>query len=307
MRMENIRICAITNDIADKACGLIFPEVLEALKEGLYVTAFAAVIEDIAVGGLAGVTDGGVFDIASIYVLPEYRRRGVGRALIEWLEELLTDGDDASVYIRAEYTMLDEDNKTLYPFFLALNFIEDDTGLPMYYTGLLGDLYLDDIPLNKEKRVSEISDEEGGSDVALTQNRLKDKKVLSFTEAGKMLLRSATAEAASGGFPLPEGGLSSERLDADLSFCVAEEEKIRAYIAVEPIEKDLIKIPALWSSLSDPRMLMTMLSYAVNAVKEKYPPQTKIVMLALNRESERIIEYLFDDPEPCSYRLIFLP
>lgn len=39
----------------------------------------------------------------------------------------------------------------------------------------------------------------------------------------------------------------------DSSFCVKEEERIRAYIAVEPIEEGLIRVSALWSSLPDPR------------------------------------------------------
>ncbi|MCR4655139.1 MAG: GNAT family N-acetyltransferase [Lachnospiraceae bacterium] len=284
--MGDIRICAITNDMAEKAYGLILPEILEALKEGHPVTAFAAVIDDIAVGALAGVTDGGVFDIASIYVLPEYRRRGVGSALVEWLKGLLDFEDEGKVYIRAEYTMIDEDNETLYPFFLALDFTEDDVDLPMYYCSLLGDINSDDISQGSVQ---------------------KDSKIISFAEAGKMLLKSASAEAVSGGFPLPEGGLVSEKLDMDSSFCVEEEEKIRAYIAVEPIDEGLIRVSALRSSLSDPRKLMAMLSCSVNAAKKKYPPQTKIAMLALNHETERIIWHIFDDPEACSYRFILLP
>ena len=231
-KVDDIRICAITNDMAEKAYGLILPEVLEALKEGLPVTAFAAVIDDIAVGALAGATDGGVFDIASIYVMPEYRRRGIGSALVEWLKELLDFEDEGRICIRAEYTMIEEDNKTLYPFFLALDFTEDNTDLPMYYCGLLGDISSDDISLSRVR---------------------KDSKIISFAEAGKMLLKTASAEAVSGGFPLPEGGLVSEKLDMDSSFCVKEEERIRAYIAVEPIEEGLIRVSALWSSLPDPR------------------------------------------------------
>ena len=52
------------------------------------MTAFAVVDESVAVGALGGVPDGNSFEIISIYVAPQDRRKGAGTALMKALIEL---------------------------------------------------------------------------------------------------------------------------------------------------------------------------------------------------------------------------
>ncbi|MCR5022767.1 MAG: hypothetical protein K6A90_00320 [Lachnospiraceae bacterium] len=92
--------------------------------------------------------------------------------------------------------------------------------------------------------------------------------------------------------------------DRDSSFCVLINGTIKAYIAIEKMRDDMIEIPALWSALSDPRIMMIMLQEAAAKLKEKYDPDTRTAMIALNSMSDKIIKHLFPNAVPCSYSFI---
>ena len=101
--MVDIKIVPLEKEHADSAGRLMLEQPREALKRGLPVPAFAAVADNVAVGAIAGaVAEGGVFEIHSLFVVPGYRRQGIGRA---------------------EYTLENSDQKTLAPFFEALDFM----------------------------------------------------------------------------------------------------------------------------------------------------------------------------------------
>ncbi|MBQ9442780.1 MAG: GNAT family N-acetyltransferase [Lachnospiraceae bacterium] len=68
---------------AEDISGYLRPEVETVLKKGLPVTAYAAACDGTIAGAIAGAIDNEVFEIWSLYVDPEYRRRGVGSALIQ--------------------------------------------------------------------------------------------------------------------------------------------------------------------------------------------------------------------------------
>ena len=276
--MSEIKIYTLKEDQADSAGVMLPPGVCEALKNGLPVAAFAAATDDRVVGTTAGVVAGDVFEIDALFVDPIYRRQGAGRALIEKLSEYT---DEMGLGLKAEYTLVDEDARTLEPFFEALDFIEDPVEYPMYCIGRLENLSIN---------------------VRGSQSMYKG--ITSFLETPERMLNAANTRSIRAGWPLPDGGLMSDRMDKDLSFCSVVGDRIRAYIAVEPISDELIRIPALWSELNDPREMMVMLSKTIERLKRRFSWDARIAMLALNPISYKIIEHVCSEAESCSFRFI---
>lgn len=277
--MSEIKIYPIISDEeVKKAASLLDDAVLAAFKKSLPVTALVAVEDETAVGAVAGAIDGEVFEIVSLYVVPEKRRIGAGRALIEKLTELI---DDDNIPIRAQYTLENEDNAALLPFFKAMGFFNDRISYPAYYIG-----FLEDIKVNyrNTKRI--------------------DGKIASFSEVSSILLRSTSDDSVLHGFPVPDGGLTNDNLARDLCFCVLKEGKIKAYVTVKNLEDGLLEIPALWSGLENPMETLSMILVLVGVLKEKFDPETRVAMLATSIKANRLIEYIFEYAEPVSYRMV---
>lgn len=276
--MSDIRVFSVTEDQADEAAELMLPEQAEALKKGLPITVLAAVADDKAAGVLAGAADNGVFEIESLFVHPDFRKLGMGKALVEKLSE---HTDEMGLGLKAEYTLENEDNRTLRPFFEALDFIEDPVFFPSYFLAPLGELHIN-------VRAS--------SDMY--------KGVTSFLKTSNSLLEAATERSINSGFPLPAGGLLSDNVDPRLSFCSVSRDRISAYVTVEGMSRNLIRVSAVWSELNDPREMMVMLSGAMGEMKKRFPADSRVAMLALNPMSKKLIEHICGDLEQCSFRFI---
>lgn len=277
--MSDIKIYPIASkEEVKKAEPLIDREVYAALKKGLPVTALVAVQDGVAIGALAGAIDGDVFEIASLYVVPEKRRLGVGRALVEKLIELT---DDEDIAIRAQYTLVNDDNAPLVPFFRSLGFYNDRISFPAYYIGSLEDIKVD---YKHSKRI--------------------DGKIVSFSEASTILLKTASNFSMSHGYPVPEGGLTDERLEKDLCFCVIKDGKVQAYATVWNLEDGLLEIPALWSGLENPMETISMVLRLVGAIRERFDSETRIAMLVTNIRADRLLDIVFNSTVPVSYRMV---
>ena len=287
--MSEVKIYPVGQEDAEKVEAYLTKETAELLARGLPLTAFVAVLDGEAVGALAGAVDGYVFEIWSLYVVPEYRRKGAGTALVGALEKLLESaGEDmtgvAGMPIRARYTSMSEDNKTLRPFFLKLGFMEDPIPHPMYYVG-----YLDD--LKSREKIS-------------SRSLTRVSGIVPFSQTEDKLLRLASNVSAQQGYPMPEGGLLSGSVNRDLSFCIVRDGKIGAYVTVEEIEEDLLEVSALWSGLDNPMELLSMLITLIDALRKKYSPETRVAMLATNERADKLVDYLFRYVEPRSFRMV---
>ena len=287
--MGEIKIYPIGQEEAEKAGQFLVKEAEETLAKGLPLTALVAVIDGEAVGALAGAINEHIFEIWSLYVEPGHRRKGAGRALVDALEKLLESvaGDTTSVAgmpIRARYTSVSDDNKTLRPFFLKLGFMEDPIPHPMYYVG-----YLDD--LKSREKIS-------------SRSLTRVSGIVPFSQTEDKLLRLASNVSAQQGYPMPEGGLLSGSVNRDLSFCIVREGKIGAYVTVEEIEEDLLEVSALWSGLDNPMELLSMLITLIDALRKKYSPETRVAMLATNERADKLVDYLFRYVEPRSFRMV---
>ncbi len=268
-------------EAVSKVEGLVTPEVQAAIDNKLPVTVFLAAYERYAAGAVAGSIERGVFDIESIYVAPEYRRKGIGRALIERLRMALLSKD---ILIRAEYTLENREKEPLSVFFRRNGFQRDKIKIPCFYVSSLGEMRYEE----EENRI---------------RNR-QNEPVLSFRDVPESVLKTASAYSQNEMYPIPKGGLLSEKVDKDLSFCALINGRVMAYIAVYKDEEGLIEIPALWSKAPDPKILMAMLKKTADACLVKYPPKERAAMMAINSISEKIIKHLFPKAEAVSYSYI---
>ena len=276
--MSEIQIVAVTEEQYGNAAVMMLPEVAELLSKGMPMTVLAAVTENIAVGVLAGMVDSETrsFIISSLYVHPDYRRSGAGRELVWRLEDILDEADEQLV-IRAEYTLQDPDNLTLKPFFTEMGFRQEKVSFPAYYVTEVEDI-----------RINESGDE-------------RDDQIHSFDSVPDMLLKAAANRSISDGLTLPEGGLTAENIDRETSYCVLDKEAVNAFMAVENMDEELLRIPALWSELKNPKEMIKMIESSLKTIKEKYPPEVKTAMLATNATSYKLIQYLFKGADPITY------
>ncbi len=169
------------------------------------------------------------------------------------------------------------------PFFRSMGFAEDALIHPMYYVGYVEDLK------DRDKMPGKISEKKGD--------------ILPFSQVGDKMLKAASHISAKEGHPMPEGGILSDNVDRDLSFCAVRDGKIQAYVTVEETEEDMIEISSLWSGLDNPMELLAMLMDLIEALKKSYPPETRIVMLSTDERVDKLIDYLFRYAEPRSFRM----
>ncbi|MBO6137920.1 MAG: GNAT family N-acetyltransferase [Lachnospiraceae bacterium] len=271
--MSDIEIYRLTQENAKDAAGILLPEVVQALKEDKPVTVLAAMDGNTVIGALGGAVDGGAFEIASLFVHPDHRRRGAGQKLIWSLQDIMED----ELVIKADYNVENEDNKTLRPFFDSMGFKTERAVYPSYYIASLNRL-----------RTSSIIEKE-------------EESILYFSEVPDSLIRAASNTGFEKGYPMPEGGLLAANIDKHMSFCVVKDDKMSAYVAVEPIDEEMVKVSALWSETPNPKELIVMLSRMLRELRAKYRPETRVAMLAMNSASYKLIQYMFRDVEPSSY------
>ena len=67
------------------------------------------------------------------------------------------------------------------------------------------------------------------------------------------------------------------------------------------MDEELLRIPALWSELKNPKEMIKMIESSLKTIKEKYPPEVKTAMLATNATSYKLIQYLFKGADPITY------
>ncbi len=102
-------------------------DVADAILEGLPVTALALIDEDRPVGAIAGVIDGDVLRILSLYVEPDHRRRGGGSMLVKAMKELVRE---LNISISIDYIEYNEGTGALTDFLIAFGFEKIDMPYP---------------------------------------------------------------------------------------------------------------------------------------------------------------------------------
>ena len=262
--MSKFSITQITKKKIDSISHMLAPEIVSAVKEGQPVTALAAVEDDTAVGALGGVVDGDTFEIISIYVIPSRRRNGAGTALMKTIFEL---ADEEDLMVRAEYTPMDSEGKTIEPFLNALDFIKESAVFPVYCCEALGSFSIDS--KNLPGTMSEI---------------------LTFAEAPEKLIRDAIKQSREEDGMLGDIEGFMGIIKKGLSFLAARKGMIQACVMAEQIQKDAILLTPVWGVKPDMEEMRMMLSFAFDEMRASLLPDTSIIIPALNPETLEIIE-----------------
>ena len=250
--MSEYRISFITKKGVDSIASMLAPEIVSAIKEDLPVTALAAVDEGVAVGAMGGVVNGNAFELISVFVAPEDRRKGAGTALMKALFKLC---EAEELEIRAEYTPIDEEGRTLEPFFESLGFRQESVMFPAYLSYESGNMDFDPGKLRGSRSEIFILSE--------TPRKIMDEIPKLSEEEDGML---GTIKANMG------------LIDKDLSFVAALKGKIRACVLTEHAGDDMLQITPLWGPEEDISDMRLMISYVVERLRESGEQETNIIM-----------------------------
>lgn len=253
---------------------LMLTEIVEAFEESSMVIAYGVVVNDTAVGVIAGMFSDEYFQIKSLYVAPAYRRNGYGTLL---LNELLQLFKDEHIPMEISFTVTKPEHESLLFFLDKADFIRKED----YYDNMF------------------FSDVE-----ELSQNPIFLKKVddacVPFSQITPKLFYGLELQykRQEKFIPIPEGGFFGKNVDPDLSCACVMSGEIKAYIVVE--KKDgIIIISSMWSKL--PQAAMVVLRAVGTKILNKYPPHTQIAFRTLNMASYSLAKKILPSIKPVSY------
>lgn len=246
---------------------LLLPEVADALAVGEPITALVVSLDGKAFGAIAGYLENNNFRITSLYVVPEYRRRGGGRLLIETLIRIT---ENKALGIKFRFTTTSKEHETLVHFLDALGFEQKyDKGLGVYLT-TVGKLANSNYFKGCKERIG-----------------------VPFSDLDKRILISAEKYAKRYHNELPTGGLMSKLIDKDVSFATVQNDKLVSYLIVDHSWSEGLSLCAVCVDKSQPQELYELLRSCIAAMREKYPPETKYVTRAFKKEGVLIKDKLF--------------
>lgn len=253
---------------------LLLPEAADALAAGEPVIAAGLTKGDTALGAAAGWLDENRFQIISLYVAPEYRRRGGGRMLMRWLMNV---AEDVSAGVEVSFCVEQEDHRTLIPFLEAMGFGQrEDFGGQVYLTTVAD--------AAKEKFFAA-----GGA-----------KTGIAFSQLGDGVLNLAQKKAVLAGDETPEGGLLWSCVDRDVSVAALQGTEVCAYVAVDTSWPGGLTLSAMRTDSKKPAVMAGLLRGCVEKMEQKYPPQTPLAIPTAGRAQAALVQGLFPGAEPVS-------
>ena len=245
---------------------MLAEEVVSTIKKGLPATALAVVEDQTVVGALGGAVDGDTFEIISIYVSPDSRRKGAGTALIKKLFEL-ADAED--LMVRAEYTPLDPDGRTIAPFLTAMGFRQERLIFPIYC-------------FQTAKKIRFDSRVLPGSMA----------EILSFAQAPEKLLSEAFQRRKQGDGMLGDIDAFIKIMDKKLSYIAEERGELKACVLAERVADGLIELTPVWGMEPDIRNMKLMLAFALDEIRASCSPDTNVMITTLDPDTMDIAEEL---------------
>lgn len=228
--------------------------------------------DDRHVGGLYGeFTAPNEFTIISIYVLPEFRRQGVGSFMLQTLYDVI---DAASVSVTAHFVAIGEDGKAMAEFFESSEYDDFlDAENTIYYTKI-----------------------EKLKDIKLKASSKKIRYV-PFAEIPAYSIKELV-KAAKGYVPVPEGGVEAPSVLKELSFGMYDGEKLCGYAICEAVNDDNVMLSCLYVKKGvTPIALTGLLGTLASTVQEWYPNNSGLIIPCINDDSRRLVETLFAEED----------
>ena len=226
------------------------------------------------VGALVGrFVDEKEFEIMSLYVVPEMRRKGVGEKLLDTLIEVF-DGQEANISVT--FACVSDNEIALCAFLEKMDFEE--------YRSLDSHLFSITVGMLANSK--------------LTGAKTK-ADYISFKDLTKKQTSALEKVKSKGYVPRPTGGFTSEAIEGDMSIAYFEGNKPVAYVVVERANDDLLMLSSLYVDDPDnPSTLLKLLKSLAHRLIDKYTDDTVILLPTVTENSERIVASLFgENPE----------
>lgn len=264
---------------------LLLPNVVQAMEHGEPVTAIGLMEDGIACGAAAGYPQSGRFQIVSFYVAPDYQRRGGGRMMMNYLLSLVSDFPGISG-LEMSFTKTLTAHDSLEPFLTKMGFL---------LTG------------GEEENIYLISLGQISQSLFFTVKNPPSPQLLPFSQIPRLLLASIDKELRNKGIPLPELPLTSPELEREVSCALIKNNEIQSFLAFERSDKGELILSFAWAGTAGPAGMPPLLRRAFHTANSLYPPETPVVMQAINVKSARLLQELLPNALPISftyYRLL---
>ena len=263
-------VCLVTPKNADRFAPFLLPNALSLIKAGEPVTALGYVAGATACGALCGFLKGSAFEIISLYVSPEYRKKRIGKKLVDTLCEGL--GTFAKC-VSLGLIISDEEHERLCAMLEAYGFLQEESDRQVFRTDL--------------GRIAS---------GRLFQREFGRDLLPSFSQMDRALLEKAQKQAKLKGLPLPEDGFFGASVDQKCSTICMKDEKLLAYIVVEKREEERLFVPGLANCTDTPMVLMKLLHDAVQKGLEYYSGDTPVFMQTLSGGGRKLLDTVECDP-----------
>lgn len=265
---------------------LLLPVVREALENGENVALLGLTEENVACGAAAYYMDGNRMQILSIYVAPDYRERGGGSLLLTTLARLARRGPAPAYEMALEFSATTEEHWGLIRFLEDMGYQKRISGEGNFYNMSLGQMLAS--PYNSPLKEP-------------------SKDVVSFHQLSSVDLHMLQHHAAQSGLVvLPVKRLSDPEVESDISCALIKNGIAVAFLLFQKNETNL-ELTCAWDSTHQAQHIPKMLRYAVSRLREKYPPETQVVVYAVNRTCESLVLKLVPDVHPvfvCYYKFL---
>ena len=258
---------------------LLLPDVAEAIERGEPITAIGLIEDGIACGAAAGYPQNGRFLIVSFYVAPDYQRRGGGRMMMDYLASLVTGFPEITT-LEFSFTKTAPAHDALEPFLTEMGFVPTD--------GKDENLYLTSIG------------QAANSPFFATKNT-PSPQLLSFSQIPNLLLSSIDKELRHKGIPLPELPLTSPELEREVSCALVKNNQIQSFLAFDHSYAGELTLSCAWSGSAGPAAMPALLRKAFQPASGLYPPETPLMIQAVNLTSARLLQTLLPDATPISF------
>ena len=264
-----MNVHALDNTNIDSFRHLADPVSVEAIKQGT-AHGFCVETDDCHVGALIGrFTDPGEYEILSIYVLPEYRKQGVGEFMLDTLAEVIGDLD-ANVSIT--FVCRFEDDKDLVTFLEEQEFEEYQSDESHMFAVTIGELL--ETKLNKSNLNVDYP--------TFADLSKKQLECLSKTKGNKFV-------------PKPAGGFASKLIETEVSTAVLKGDDPVAYATVERVDDSTVMLSNLYVNDEENTTLLRLLRCVMRRLKENYSPDTVILIPTVNDDSQEILTSMFNE------------
>jgi GNAT superfamily N-acetyltransferase len=272
-----MQIGCITEDNLQFFRTLLLPAALDLLADGEALTALGLVQDEVACGAAAGHLTEDSFEIMSLYVAPDYRRKGGGRLLLDTYAELLSATPDATIHsMTISYTVTQKEHEDLMPFLTSMGFVS-------------------------QKEMSPILRCTVGETTAapfFTKNG-ETSSVMTFSEVPKSYLVHATKKAVRLGIPMPAQPFEDEKTEKDISVCMIENGEIKSLLSFDFSCDGLLTLSCAYSE--NPIHLPMLFRRACQLASKKYPPETPFAVQTVNSMSADLLQAVLPMAEVISF------